>query len=71
MEPKRVGMMMRIVEIAWLAVAAICVVELYFRWNDKNNQFWMFAGALVIAVVMFFFRKKQRLNYIRRHQDDL
>lgn len=59
--------MMRIVEVAWVIVALVCIYELIFKieWSDPGNAKWYFSGGLVVAVFMFFFRKKQRQRYER------
>jgi hypothetical protein len=57
---------MRVVEIAWLAVAAVSLSEVYFRWNTNRYQAYMFGGFFLIAAFMYFFRKRQRIKYISR-----
>lgn len=61
--------MMRIVEVAWVIVAAICIYELFRLWNDPGNTKWYFAVFLLVAVFMFFFRRKQRQRYERRARE--
>ena len=60
---------MRVVEIAWLAVAAVSLVEVYFRWNDDRNSAYMFGGFFLVAAFMYYFRKRQRIKYISRKQN--
>lgn len=62
---------LRVVEIAWLAVAAISIFEIIDLWNFDDQKFWMFVGALVVAVFMFFFRRKQRLKFEARQDEKL
>ena len=52
---------MRVVELLWLAVAAVSVVEIYMGWGDWNRtiKFSLFFGA---AVFMYFLRRKGRLK---------
>lgn len=69
MKPKKIGSMMRIVEIAWLAVAAMSLVEVFMRWENDRDKALMFGGFFLLAAFMYFFRKKQRFKYIRRNQD--
>lgn len=70
MKPKSVNMMMKVVEMAWLAVSAVCVVEVYMSWQPNRQRAYIFLAILAVAVFMYIFRKKQRINYIRKHQDN-
>ncbi len=55
--------MLRVVEIAWIIVAVISATELYRMWPNLDQKFYVFLGFMVLAVVMFFIRRKQRLRY--------
>lgn len=59
---------LRIVELAWLAMAAICIIEV-FRMGDWSEQSWYFAGGAVLAIFMFWFRRRQRLRYQKRQEE--
>jgi len=52
---------MRVVELLWLAVAAVSIVEVYMGWGDWNItiKFSLFFGA---SVFMYFLRRKGRLK---------
>lgn len=52
---------MRVVELLWLAVAAVSIIEVYMGWGDWNRtiKFSLFSGA---AVFMYFLRRKGRLK---------
>lgn len=53
---------MRVVELLWLAVAAVSLVEVFKEWGDdwnKTIQYSLFFGA---AVFMYFLRRKGRLK---------
>jgi len=52
---------MRVVELLWLAVAAVSIVEVYMGWGDWNKtiQYSLFFGA---SVFMYFLRRKGRLK---------
>ena len=52
---------MRVVELLWLAVAAVSIVEVYMGWGDWNRtiKFSLFFGA---SVFMYFLRRKGRLK---------
>ncbi len=55
--------MLKFVEIAWIVIAVISLVELIRLWGTFDTKFWMFLGFMVVAIFMFFFRRKQRLRY--------
>ena len=55
MKPKKIGSMMRIVEIAWLAVAAMSLVEVFIRWEEDRDNAFMFGGFFLLAGFMYFF----------------
>ena len=52
---------MRVVELLWLAVAAVSIVEVYMGCGDWNItiKFSLFFGA---SVFMYFLRRKGRLK---------
>lgn len=56
---------MRFIEILWLAVAAVSVVEIVKSWGDWNTtlKFTLFLG---VAVFMYFFRRKNRIRHISK-----
>lgn len=60
---------MRLVEIMWLAIAAISVVEVVYSWETDRNRSYLFAAFCALATFMYFFRKRQRFRYISRNQD--
>lgn len=61
--------MMKIVEVAWVVVALICIYELFREWDQPGDVKWYFAGGLVVAGFMFFFRRKQRQRYERLQRE--
>ena len=63
-------MMMRVVELAWLAVAAVCVIETYLRWNDDRQNAYIFLLILAVAVFMYIFRKRQRIKQMNKYNQD-
>ena len=69
MKPKKVSSLMRIVEIAWLAVAAMSLVEVFMRWEAARNEAYMYGGFFLVAAFMYFFRKRSRIRYISRNKD--
>ncbi len=65
--------MIKIVEIAWIVVAVISALELVRLWGSGDVKFWYFLGFMVVAIFMFFFRRRQRQRmerYKREHPED-
>lgn len=62
--------MLRVVEIAWVVIAIISAIEVYRMWPEVDNKFWIFTGFMVLAVVMFFVRRRQRLRYQERKKQE-
>ena len=56
---------MRVVELLWLAVAAVSAVEVYMGWGGwyRTIKFSLFLGA---AVFMYFLRRKGRLKQMNK-----
>ena len=56
---------MRVVELLWLAVAAMSLVEVFAEWGDWNHTitFSLIMGA---AVFMYFLRRKGRLKQMNK-----
>lgn len=52
--------MIKIVEVAWIIVAVISGLELIKLWGSGDVKFWYFLGFMLVAIFMFFFRRKQR-----------
>lgn len=53
----------RIIEIMWLAVAAVSLVEMVIGFRESgfsDQHFQLFAVVFFTAVFMYFFRKRQR-----------
>ena len=55
--------MLKIVEVAWIIIAAISAYELYRLWPTVDQRFYIFLGFMVLAIVMFFVRRRQRIGY--------
>jgi len=65
--------MRRVIEIMWLAISAISLVEVYFGYKAggfKNENFQLFAIIFVAATFMYFLRKRQR-SAIEKHKKGL
>lgn len=57
--------MRRFIEIMWLAIAAISIVEMIVGYKQKgisSQHFQLFGLVFVVAVFMYFLRKRQRKN---------
>lgn len=50
-------------EIAYLVIAIIFLVEAIMRWNSEPNKAYIFLAFSVLAVFMYFFRKKYRKRF--------
>ena len=66
MKSKNLNILMRVVEMAWLAVAAVCSMEVYLRWNEDREKAYIFLVILVVSVFMYIFRKRQRIKTINK-----
>ncbi len=62
----------RIIEIMWIVIAAVSLMELIRLWNTPSDKKWIFGGFLVLAIFMFWFRNKQRIRMEQRmrNRDD-
>jgi positive regulator of sigma E activity len=50
-------------EIAYLIIAIVFIVETILRWNSDRNKAYIFMAFAVMAVFMYFFRKKYRKKF--------
>jgi hypothetical protein len=55
--------MLKIVEIAWIVVAVISLIEIVRLWGTFDKTFFIFVGSMCLASFMYYFRRKQRLKY--------
>lgn len=62
--------MMRIVEIMWLVVAAVCLYEVIIGINGPyTDKYFIMVGGLFVGVFMYFFRRNSRRRIeARRNQ---
>ena len=58
----------RIVEFAWIFVAAASIYEIVRLWGTGAGKFYYI--TLPIAIFMFFFRRWQRLKMEKREQQN-
>lgn len=64
--------MRRLIEIMWLAIAAVSVVEMYIGYTKsgfKDENFQLFAILFVASGFMYFFRKRQRTAIEKRKSE--
>ena len=66
MKAKKLNLLMRVVEMAWMAVAAVCAVEVYMRWDSDRETAYIFLLILAVSGFMYIFRKRQRIKTINR-----
>lgn len=52
--------MSRIFEIGYLIIAIVFLVETFVNWNEDRNRAYMMLLFSVLAVFMYFFRKRFR-----------
>jgi len=50
----------KIFEFAYLAFSRLFFVETYSRWTSQRNKAYVFLGMAVLALFMFFFRRRFR-----------
>ena len=57
--------MRRFIEIMWLGIAAISLVEVFIGYREEgigSEHFQLFSIIFVTAAFMYFWRKRQRKN---------
>ena len=57
----------KLFEIAYLVIAVLFAVESILRWNSEPNKAYIFLAFAVLAVFMYFFRKKYRKRF-QKHE---
>lgn len=50
-------------EIAYLIIAVVFIVETILRWNSEPNKAYIFLAFGLLAIFMYFFRKKYRKRF--------
>lgn len=50
-------------EFAYLIIAIIFIVETFLTWNSDPNKAYIFLAFAVMAIFMYFFRKKYRKKF--------
>ncbi|WP_457617164.1 hypothetical protein [Lutibacter sp.] len=59
----------RIFEYGYLLVAVVFVVETLLNWNVDRERAYLFLVFSVLAVFMYFFKKRFRKRIERRNQE--
>lgn len=57
-------------EIAYLVIAIVFIVETVLRWNSEPNKAYIFLAFAVLAVFMYFFRKKYRKKFEKHEKKE-
>lgn len=50
-------------EFAYLVITVVFVVETVLNWNENRQKAYIYLAFSVLAVFMYFFRKKYRKKY--------
>ena len=61
--PRSVMKYFKFFEIAYLIIAVVFAVETVLRWNTDRPKAYIFLIFAVLAVFMFFFRRKYRKRF--------
>ncbi|MAO09169.1 MAG: hypothetical protein CL596_10695 [Alteromonas sp.] len=59
----------RIFEYAYIAMAIFSVYLVVTNWETNRGRAYIFAFFAVVAVFMFFFKRRFRKNMEKRNQD--
>lgn len=59
---------MRVVELAWLAMAAFCLYSV-FTVPAGTQQFYFMLAGIVIGIFMFWFRRRYRLRFQQKERE--
>ena len=52
----------KIFEIGYLIIAIVFAVEAFYAWRDGGEKLYFYLIFVVLAVFMFFFRRKTRIK---------
>ena len=50
-------------EVAYLVIAIVFIVETFLKWNSDRNKAYIFLAFSLMAIFMYFFRKKYRKKF--------
>jgi len=57
-------------EIAYLVIAVIFIIETVLRWNSEPNKAYIFLAFGLLAIFMYFFRKKFRKKFEKHERKE-
>lgn len=60
---------LKIVEIVWLVVAGVSAIELFNTYDRQGDAKWFFGGFMILAVLMFFWRRSSRRKFERHRRE--
>jgi len=56
-------------EIGYLIIAIVLIYETISRWNSEREKAYLFLGFSVLAMLMYFFKKRFRKKVEARNND--
>jgi len=56
-------------EIGYLIIAIVLIYETISRWNSERERAYLFLGFSVLAIFMYFFKKRFRKKVEARNND--
>jgi len=56
-------------EIGYLIIAIVLIYETVSRWNSEREKAYLFLGFSVLAIFMYFFKKRFRKKVEARNND--
>jgi len=56
-------------EYAYLIIAIIFIVEGILRWNTNREKAYLFLGFSILAIFMYFFKKRFRKKAENRNKN--
>jgi len=56
-------------EYAYLIIAIIFIVEGMLRWNTNREKAYLFLGFSILAIFMYFFKKRFRKKTENRNKN--
>ena len=57
-------------EIAYLIIAIVFIIETVLRWNTEPNKAYIFLAFALLAIFMYFFRKKFRKKFEKHERKE-
>jgi FtsH-binding integral membrane protein len=57
-------------EYAYLVMAGLSIYAVYSYWGEERGRAYMFIFFAIVAVLMFFFKRRFRKMVEKRYTDD-